>query len=65
LGIGRKIAKLRQARNLTQKELAKRANISLSSLKKIEEGYNYKPNLGMLARIANALGVELKKILEE
>lgn len=41
--IGRKIAKLRQEKNLTQKELAEKARISVSYLKKIEEGHGF-PN---------------------
>ncbi len=63
--VGRKIAKFRQEKNLTQKELAEEAEISTSYLKKIEEGHYKRPHIKMLAIIADALEVDLKKLLEE
>jgi len=63
LGIGRNIAKLRQAQNLTQKELAKRAGISVSYLSRIEEGNFPRPQAKTLSRIAYALNVTIYELL--
>jgi len=59
--IGKNIAKLRQAQNLTQKELAERAGISVSYLSRIEEKLK-KPHFKTLSRIAFALGVNLNEL---
>lgn len=62
LGIGRKIAKLRQAQSLTQKELADKTGISVSYLSRIEEGSCPKPHIKTISRIALALGVEINEL---
>ncbi len=62
--IGRKVAYYRQLRNLTQEELAKRINISTSSLGKIERGkYNNNISLSMLMIIAEGLKINLTMLL--
>ncbi|WP_041445460.1 helix-turn-helix domain-containing protein [Syntrophobotulus glycolicus] len=63
--MGRNIAKVRQAKSLTQKELAEKAGISLSYLKKIEKGHYKKPHIKTLSIIANALETDLRKLWEE
>ncbi len=60
--IGRKIAKLRQEKNLTQKDLAKRAGISESYLSRIEEGNCHRPHNKTLSRIAYALMVTMEDL---
>lgn len=60
LVLGRNIAKLRQAQNLTQKELAARAGISESYLSRIEEGNCNRPHNKTLSRIAYALRVTIE-----
>lgn len=58
--IGRKIAYYRRLRNLTQEELARRVNISISTLGKIECGrYNNNLSLSMLMNIADGLNIDL------
>ena len=58
--IGRRVAYYRRLRNLTQEELAKRINISKSSLGKVERGkYNNNISLSMLMAIAEGLNVNL------
>lgn len=64
MDIGRKIAKLRQARSLTQKELAEGAGISIHYLSRIEEGNRSSPHVKTLSRIAFALGVTLDELRE-
>ncbi|GBG56587.1 transcriptional regulator [Sporomusaceae bacterium FL31] len=62
--IGRKIAYYRRLRNLTQEDLAKRINISTSTLSKIECGrYNNSLSLSMLMTIAEGLNIELVKLV--
>ena len=46
--IGRKITYYRKLRNLTQNELARRINVSVSSLSKVERG-DYNNNIPMSA----------------
>jgi len=62
LRTGRNIAKLRQAQNLTQKELAERAGVSISYLSRLEEGICTSPHAKTLSRIAFALGVKIKEL---
>ena len=58
--IGRKIAYYRRLRSMTQEELARRVNISTSSLGKIECGrYNNNLSLSMLMSIAEGLNIDL------
>ncbi len=58
--IGRKIAYYRRLRDLTQEQLARRVNISVSTLGKIECGkYNKSLSLSMLMNIAEGLNIKL------
>ena len=58
--VGRKVAYYRRLRNMTQEELAKRINISTSSLGKIERGtYNNNISLSMLMNIATGLNIDI------
>ena len=57
--IGAKIAYYRTLRNLTQTELAKRANISRSALSRIECGkYNENVSVSLLFDIAEGLRID-------
>ncbi|MBO6178298.1 MAG: helix-turn-helix transcriptional regulator [Selenomonadaceae bacterium] len=57
--IGAKIAYYRTLRNMTQKDLAKRANISRSSLSRIECGkYNDNVSVSLLFDIAEGLRID-------
>lgn len=63
--IGRKVAYYRRLRNLTQEELAKRVNISKSTLGKIECGrYNNNLSLSMLMTIADGLNIDLVMLVD-
>lgn len=59
--VGRKIAKLRRAQKLTQKELAERAGINVNYLSRIENS-NVKAHRKALARIANVLGIRISDL---
>ncbi len=57
--IGAKIAYYRTLRNMTQKELAKRAKISRSALSRIECGkYNDNVSVSLLFNIAEGLRID-------
>lgn len=62
--IGRKVAYYRRLQSMTQEELARKINISTSSLGKIERGtYNNNVSLSMLMTIAEGLHVDLAMLV--
>ena len=60
--VGLKIKTLREARNLSQGELAERAAISQAQISRIENG-KYR-SIKALQRIAAALGITLSQLFE-
>lgn len=61
--MGARIRKLREARDMSQTALAKKAKISREYVNKLEAG-RYDPTMGVLQRIARALGAPVMKLLE-
>lgn len=59
--LGRKIQKIRKEKELTQEQLAEKIRVSTTWIGYIETGYR-RPNLKMIYKIANALGVKVKDI---
>jgi transcriptional regulator with XRE-family HTH domain len=60
-----KIKRLREAQEMTQEQLAKRARVSQSYLSQLESGSRGKmPGLKIAQNIARALGVTLAELLE-
>lgn len=57
-GIGSRIKQLRQENNLTQKELAEKLSIGLTTISNYETGYSI-PDVQMLLKIANIFGVSI------
>ena len=51
---GKKIAKLRKEKNLTQKELAQKLHVTDKAISKWERGINF-PDLGLMEELASAL----------
>jgi transcriptional regulator with XRE-family HTH domain len=58
------LRRLREARNMTQEELAKRAKVTRSHLSLLEAGHRKNPSLEVLKRLARALGVPVGELLE-
>ena len=58
------IRELREQRDLTQEELAKRAKITRSHLSLLEAGHRKNPSLDILKRLARALGVPVGALLD-
>jgi transcriptional regulator with XRE-family HTH domain len=61
--MGRQIKRLRTAKGLSQYALAKQAGISREYLRTLEEGHS-DPTIGMLQKLAKALGVNVGRLLE-
>jgi transcriptional regulator with XRE-family HTH domain len=62
--LAKNVRKYRQQRELTQEQLAFEAEIDLTYMGGIERGKR-NPSLLVMARIADALGVQLPKLLSE
>jgi len=64
----RKLAKalkqLRESRDLTQAELAEKAQMRQSYLAMLESGDRANPSLDLLQRLAKALGVSVSELLK-
>jgi transcriptional regulator with XRE-family HTH domain len=58
------IRRLREARGLTQAEVAERANVKKQYVTMLERGARKNPSLPVLKRIAKALGVPVTELLE-
>ena len=63
--LGENIKKYRLKNGLTQEKLAQRANVTHSSMSKIEAGFNDNPRIKTVQRIAVALGVTVNDLLRE
>lgn len=61
--IGSKIRALRNAQDLTQEQLAEKANLSYKYLGEIERG-EINPGINNLFKIAQALGVAIKHLVD-
>lgn len=60
--LARNIQKVRKSKGLTQEELAEKLGISLTYMGRIEIAQRI-PNLKMLYRIAEALGVKVRDLI--
>lgn len=60
--IGLNLQRLRRARDLSQEELAHRANIHQTYLSGVEQGKR-NPSVMVLHRIAEALGVDIEDLV--
>ena len=56
---------LREAKGLTQEELAKRTGVTREYLTMLESGARRNPSLAVLQRLAKALGVSVAELLEK
>ena len=63
--IGEVIQKIRNERKLTQEELAIKADISYTSLAKIERGKVENPTIKTIHKLAKALDVSVDEILDK
>jgi len=57
------IKKLRVKKGLSQDKLAKMADVTLTTLVKLESGANDNPTIKTLAKVAKALGVKIDELV--
>ncbi len=62
--LGDVVRELREARGLTQAQLAEKAQVALSYVTVIEAGQRGSPSRQILYRLARALDVPAKRLLE-
>lgn len=63
--LAQNIKRLRKQLKLSQEELAKKANITYSTLIKIESGINKNPTIITLKKLAKVLKVSLDELVGE
>lgn len=63
VGLGHQLQQARKRAGLTQQELCQQANISYSTLAKIERGAIKSPSIFTIQNIATALGVSLNELM--
>lgn len=61
--LGKKIKKLRTNLGLSQDELARKADVSYTTLTKIETGVIKKPSMYVVAKIAKALNISIEELI--
>ena len=62
--LGEIVRELREAKGLTQGQLAEKAQVALSYVTVLEAGHQGNPSRQILYRIARALGVPAKQLLD-
>ena len=62
-GLGRMIQRLREARGMSQRELARKARVTNGYVSQLEVGDKKNPSLAVLQRLAKALGVPVTELL--
>lgn len=63
--IGENIKRIRKKKMISQDKLSKLANVTLTTLTKIEVGINKNPTINTLQKIAKALEVSLDDLVKE
>lgn len=63
--LSKNIKKLRKKHNLSQEQLAKKADITYSTLIKIESGNNKNPTLETLQKIAGVFKISLDELVKK
>lgn len=58
------LRRLREARGLSQRELAAKAQVTGAYVAQLETGTKKNPSLAILQRLAKALGVKVTELLE-
>ncbi len=62
--VGKRLARLRRERGLTQEELAERAGVSADIVRKLEQGARASARLATLAALARALGARTGELFQ-
>lgn len=62
--VGQQVKRLREQRNLSQVDLAKRAGVTQPCISMLEHGVSAHPTVPLLERLATALGVNAGDLLK-
>jgi len=62
--MSRVIQVLRESKNMSQRALAKKANVTQGYVAQLESGLKKNPSLPVLRRLAKALGVPVAELLQ-
>ena len=62
--VGAKLRRLREERFISQRDLAKRAEVSPTTILHLEKGENPNPRLSTVRKIAEALGIDPNELIE-
>jgi XRE family aerobic/anaerobic benzoate catabolism transcriptional regulator len=62
--MGRRVKRLREAREWSQPDLAKRAKVSQAYIAELEHGTKRNPSVRVAVRLAKALGVPVTALLK-
>lgn len=62
--LGTYIRRLRERKNITLSQLAKKTNISKSYLSNVERNIQTNPSIGILIKIAMALDADIHKLID-
>jgi transcriptional regulator with XRE-family HTH domain len=62
--MGQRVKRLREAREWSQPDLAKRARVSQAYIAELERGTKRNPSVRIAVRLAKALGVPVTRLLE-
>ncbi len=63
LSVGKRIARLRDIRELTQEQLAERADVSIDTIRRLEQGTQRGARITTYQKLAAALDIELARLL--
>ena len=63
--ISENIKKIRKKKEISQDKLSKLANVTLTTLSKIESGINRNPTINTLQKIAKALEVGVDELIKD
>lgn len=63
IGIGDRIQALREFRDITQDELARRSGVSVDTIRKLEQGVRESARINTLRNLARALDVQLERLV--
>ena len=62
--VGARLRQLREERFISQRDLAKRAEVSPTTILHLETGENLNPRLSTVRKIAEALGIDPNELVE-
>ena len=65
MSIASNVKKIRAEKGYSLEKVARLADVSLSTVVKIEDGTNQNPTINSLSKIATALGVKVDSLLQK